>query len=164
MLASSFGMAGDELKVMGRDYVYSCGYFSAMVGDYDVTFEDTTLPWGTKVTLIYGWDVEYWNHPPKYKSWSYREEKEMKSIAPYKWAVSLETQLHGRTSNEYKQALDLVVKLEIPGRPAPVYYNGGTKWGYFQTEVGNTSKAPCVDRDKKKPEMYQRLLKVVNKD
>ncbi len=148
---------------MGRDYVYSCGYFSSMVGDYDVTFEDTSLPWGTKVTLIYGWDIEYWNHPPKHKTWSYREEKEMKPIAPYKWAVSLETQLHGRTSGEFKQGLDLVVKLEIPGRPA-YFYNGGSRMGYFTTEVGNTSKTPCIGRDKKKPDMYQRYLKVVSKD
>jgi len=162
LVASVFGSA-EELKVSGRDYVLSCGYFSSMQGEYDITFKDESLPWGTKVTLISGWDVERWGHPPTYRTWSYREEKEMKSVSPYTWSTRLEAQLHGRTTSEYRQALDMVVKVEVPNQ-APKFYNGTSRWGYFQIEVGNTSKAPCVNRDGKKPEFADRLVKVIIKD
>ena len=162
LVVASVGMSAD-LRVMGRDYVNSCGYFSAMNGDYQVTYTDRTLPWGTKVTAIYGWDVEHWNHPPKTIEWQDREEKEMKAISPFVWGLDISTQLHSRSSNQFKKALDLTIKIQVPNEPVR-YFNGGTTWGFFQTEVGNTSKAPCVGRDRAKPEFYERVLSVVKRD
>ena len=156
-------MAGD-LRVRGRDYVHSCGYFSAMNGDYEVTFSDRTLPWGTKVTVIYGWDVDYWNHPPKTVEWQYREEREMTAVAPFTWRADIATQLHARTNNQFKKALNLVIKLQIPNEPDR-YFNGGSTWGFYQMEVGSTSPAPpCVGRDGKKPEYHECVLQIVKRD
>ncbi len=161
MIVSSAGMA-ETLKVMGREYVYSCGYFSAMVGDYDVTFKDESLPWGTKLTLIYGWNVEKWGHPPQNKEWMYREEVEMKSVSPFNWSTQIEATLHARTSSEYRNGLNLVVKVEVPNRGVR-YYNGGSELGFFQTEVGAPGKAPCINRDNVKPDFSERHLKVITR-
>ena len=161
LLVSTLGL-GESLKVMGRDYTYSCGYFSSMVGDYDITFKDESLPWGTKVTLIYGWDTEQWREKPERKEWKYREEKVMKAVSPFTWSKQIETTLHSRTEAEFKKALNIVIKIEEP-KQAVRYFNGGSPWGFFRTEVGNPSKAPCIDRDKKKPEFYDRRLEVVTR-
>lgn len=133
-----------------------------MVGDYDITFKDESLPWGTRVTLIYGWDTDQWREKPERKEWKYREEKAMKAVSPFTWSAQVSTTLHSRTEAEFKKGLDLVIKIEVPNERAR-YYNGGSAWGFFRTEVGNPSKTPCVDRDKKKPEFYERHLEIVTR-
>ncbi len=146
-LASALGLAA-EVKVEGRDYSYSCGYFTSMVGDYRLYLRDTGLPWGTKVTTVTGWSgqVAYGSQ----FEWEHRREVPAQAVAPYVWRADVSGTLAQRSSPWRRTGLDFVFKVELPTGQVR-WINGGDSWSFFKVGIGGSSAGNCIRHDDEKP-------------
>lgn len=163
-LASVAG-EGEYLALSGRSYTNSCGYYSNTMGDYKVRFQSVRLPWGSKVTLIYGWKgyKTEGNGINQNFNWAYRTETEMNAVAGWTWETTVkDVVLHSRSHNQFLTGIQFVLKLEVPGRD--VRYVKGTTHApsYFQAPAqlyGN----PCVDATRPLPEFVSVEFHVVER-
>lgn len=151
---SCFAGEGEYLSLSGRSYTNSCGYYSSTMGDYKVKFQSVKLPWGSKVTLVYGWKG-YRTESNGFNqnfNWANKNEMEMSAVSGWTWETTVkDVVLHSRSSNQYLTGFQFVLKLEVPGRD--VRYVKGTTYApsYFQAPAqlyGN----PCVDASRPLPE------------
>ncbi len=134
-----------EIEVWGRTYDYSCGYFSRRAADLSFTLRDIQFAWGTQVKVIVGFRDSRRVGPgsPYIKDWQERVEIPAAVIDKGTWeAKILDKTLHHRTEARFLEASQFVFEIKEPG-VAPRYLNGGTTWGYYETEL-LTPGSDCV--------------------
>ncbi|MSP19515.1 MAG: hypothetical protein EXR74_08095 [Bdellovibrionales bacterium] len=158
----TLSVLGSEIAVKGRDYTFSCGYFTSIQGDLSVAFTDTTLAWGTTVSLIAGWEGRE-GFPEKRFAWKERAEILAKSTAPFTWTADLTKVLHERSKAELKDTLNFVIKVTAPGR-APEYINGGSPWGYYRARLITNGPGRCVNNINDLPDYRSLVLETIDKD
>lgn len=144
MFASLPALAAD-VQVWGRSFTSSCSYYTSTWGDYDLTFRETALPWGSKVTAVvaFGGYRAVGGGNNQYFSWDRNREMPMSPVAPFTWRVRKSETLASRSSNLFFTHLKFIFKVEAPGKAA-YYVNGGSSWGHFQVEAVQ-HPTPCVD-------------------
>ncbi|MFM8314349.1 MAG: hypothetical protein ACKOA8_08700 [Deltaproteobacteria bacterium] len=142
-----------ELSVQGRNYTLSCGYFTSVQADLEVSFRDTTLPWGSSVTLISGWAGRE-GFPEKRYEWREKQETAAQATAPYLWTIKLHKVLHERTEANFRDTLNFVFKVSIPGR-TPYFVNGGSSWGFYSTKINSKGLGPCVNGSEELPALSE---------
>lgn len=161
LLLSVTGFAS-QIEIRGRSYVMTCGYFSSVEGDFEVQFEDRNLPWGTRVFLVTALSgEELLDREPI--NWHQRKEIEMKASAAFTWKTSFARQLHARSSSIAYTKVVFVFRIESPGQ-APLWDNGGTLRGYYQSSVWKPGTAPCASSQTDKPDFRPLAFEIVRKD
>ena len=151
-----------QIEVKGRNFVVSCSHYSTVEGDFEIQFEDRNLPWGTRVFLVTALSGEELLDREKI-DWREKIELEMKPSAAYRWKAEFPRQLHERTSSIAYTKVVFVFRIESPGQ-APLWNNGGSLHGYYQTEVWKPGTSECITSVKEKPEMRNLPFEVVRKD
>ena len=124
LLLSSLSFAGEQLdlEVYGRTYLSNCGSVTAEAGDFQIVVKNhgnTPTPWGTRMTLLYGWkgySANFTGGADAQFDWAYNGEMEMPAIASYTWRANLTRVLHERTSTQALTHLQFVVRIDAPGR------------------------------------------------
>lgn len=146
-----------QVQVWGRDYTYSCGYFSSIEGEYDITLRDDTLPWGTEVTLVTGWSA------PGFFEWRERREIPARSVSPFTWRAHVSGTLAYRSGAERRTHLDFVFKVTLPDGTVRWINGGNGSWSFFRVHVLGNTVSNCVGGGKPKPPMTQKNHTVVHR-
>ncbi len=154
---SSHAGEGEHLALYGRSYTNSCSYYSNTSGDYRVVFQSVKLPWGTKVSLIYGWKgynaLGAGNN--QNFDWAYQSEMPMRATAGWTWQADLTSVgLHSRSSNQFLTGLQFVLKLEVPGQAIRYVKGSSTPQAYLMAPA-LLYGSPCVDASHPLPEFRQ---------
>lgn len=160
LLLGFYCFGAEQISTWGRTYTCYCGYFTHGAGEFDVTFQNKDLPWGTKVWLIAGWGGTRFQDARF--DWRYRNEIEMSAVAPFTWQAKVQKTLHERTSSESLDRFQFVFKVEVPQRP-PYWVNGGSStWGYFEVR-SELYLGPCIRNDDDKPKLRGYDVYVIKK-
>lgn len=165
MFFVSIGMANaSEVKLQGRGYTHSCGYFSNSAADFSITYRNYDLPWGSRVFVKYGFggfmqiSDNYGGHRELFE-WAYPNEIEASSVAPYTWTITLpETTTHDRSSNQWLNALQFVVKVQFPDHREIIEHGSNSTWGFFESKFNYSDVSNCVGPDHPKPDMQEMEL------
>lgn len=161
---SSVLHASPEVQVWSRGYISSCGYYSGTFEDFDITFRDSALPWGTTVTAVIGfagYDALGGGSTRPF-DWDRNREVRMEGTSPFTWTGSVSDQLHSRTSARFLTSMKFVFRVHTPGAPA-YYVNGGSSWGSFAVSTA-VHGSPCVDSSTGLPEKKQKEVRIIKKD
>lgn len=153
---------GFDLKVLGRNYTFSCSHYTSVQGDVVLSFTDNSLPWGTTVSFVTGWEGRE-GFPESRFEWRDREEHLATAKAPYTWQLKLSKVLHQRSHASLKDTLNFVVKIQTPGRP-DTYLNGGSPWGFFKTRLIENTPGQCVTGLEGLPELSSLAVESVRRD
>lgn len=158
---------GAEVEVYARHFTHSCGYYSSTYGESDVTFRDRNLGWGTKVTLVHGWEgyVHTGGGPYSVRrefTWRDQGESVMESVAPFTWRTRIGRTTHTRSSAQFIEGFDFVFKVEAEGRT--YYVNGGnSSRDYYRANLTDPPHhKPCVRGDER-PDLRHVGVSVVDK-
>lgn len=151
-----------NITVKSRNYTLSCGYFTSVQADVEVSFQDLSLPWGTEVTLVTGWAGRE-NFPEKRYEWKERKEFLTRATAPYTWATSIHKVLHNRSEANFRDTLNFVFRISSPGR-APYFVNGGSTWGFYSARLVENSPGRCVSGLNDLPSFLETTVETVTKE
>ena len=162
LFLSTTTLWGFELKVSGRNYTLSCQHFTSVQGDVLLNFTDTSLPWGSEVAFVTGWEGRE-GFPERRFDWTEREEWFATATAPYTWTLKLSKVLHERSHAHFKDTLNFAVKVISPGR-TPYYLNGGSSWGFFKTRLVNQTPGRCVSGLDDLPEFKELIIETIRRD
>ncbi len=153
-------MAAD-IQVWGRQFTNSCSYYTLTWGDYDLTFRDTSLPWGTKVTAVVAFAGYKTSNGQKYGfSWDRDRSIPMQAVSAHTWRARKSETLHSRGHDFNFTALQFIFKVESPGRAA-YFVNGGSSWGHFEVDL-TAGTNPCVTGGGDIPQMRRLPIRVVD--
>jgi len=153
-------MAAD-IQVWGRQFTNSCSYYTLTWGDYDLTFRDTTLPWGTKVTAVVAFAGNRMvNGVPQLFSWDRSRYISMEAASAFTWRARKSEELHSRSHDTTFTRLQFIFKVEAPGRAA-YFVNGGSSWGHYEVDLTRTT-IPCVTSGGELPRMVQFPISVID--
>jgi hypothetical protein len=101
--------------------------------------------------------------PEKRFEWSDREENIARAKAPYTWTTTLKKTLHSRTEAVFRDTLNFVFKVSVPGR-SPYFVNGGTPWGFYSSLVTENGLGRCVTGLDDLPEFKALEVKIIEKN
>jgi len=115
-------------------YLYPA-YYSSTMGDFIVTYNNDTLPWGTTVLLKYGFKTDY---HPTIADWADQNSLQAKAIAPYSWETKFEHQIASR-GGPSKSHLQFVIQIILPDNSIIYDKGSDTPLGYYEIEI-----VPCA--------------------
>ena len=134
-----------NLSTLVRTYTHSCGYYTNTTADFRITYKNLEIPWGTRITLIYGFS----NLSDKgYEvDWQYRKEQEMSAIDAYTWSTELSETIHTRSSAPGYDHLVFILKVIFPD--GSVFYEQGSQrpWSYYQLEIPRDPTCITTNKD-----------------
>ncbi len=151
-----------DIQAQGRNYTFVCGYFTSVQGDVVLTFKDSTLPWGSSVVFITGWEGRE-GFPEKRFEWRERKELLAPATAPYTWSIKLTQVLHERSKAQFKDTLNWVIKVIIPGQPDR-YLKGESPWGFYRVRLVENSPGRCVTGLDDLPNFSNLAIETVDRD
>lgn len=125
LCVSATAFAG-ETSARARAVTYSCGYYSSQEAEVELSYRNYDLPWGTWVTLIYGWGGKVLaggDAPPNYFAWENTSAKEAPATAPWTWGTTVRSQIAARSSPKYYEQVDFVWEVHLPD--GSVFYEKG---------------------------------------
>ncbi len=139
MCVSATAFAGGT-TARARAVTYSCGYYSSQEAEVELRYVNTNLPWGTSVTLIYGWGGYYSapnGTPPNLFDWENTASKDAPATAPYTWGATVKSQIAARSSPKFYERLDFVWEVHLPD--GSVFYEKGndSAWGYYVADFSD---------------------------
>jgi hypothetical protein len=144
-----------EVHIQGRSYSTSCSYYTKTIGDFLIQYNNYSLPWGTRVFLIYGADgytVQYGPIPPREikLNWQNKKEIEVHTFSDFAWGADISLTLHERTNPDMFNGLDFVFRIVLPN--GTVYYdNGGASdYGYYVANL-LMQGSPCTSSERSLP-------------
>lgn len=156
ILGSSTSFSSPSLEVWGRAYENTCSVHSNTTADFDVTFRDSSLPWGTKISLISGLggiDASPVSNDVKQLHWQNQREQEMPAVAANTWRVRRSAYIADRSYTRRFSSLEFTIKIQQPGRD-PQYVNSNEPWSYLRSTL-DTSIIGCAPSVKYLPEFRQ---------
>lgn len=134
LLISSFPAVAStsSTEVWVRAYHTRCSSYDSTLADFDVTFHDSTLPWGTKVKLVSGLaGNEVSSQGFRDFHWDSSVEQEMHALSAHTWQARRSVTLANRSNPKHYSALEYVLKIEEPGKDS--YYSTISNGDYWRT-------------------------------
>ncbi len=127
-----------QIEVSGRAYSATrCGYFSTSLSDFDISYENKDLPWGTNVTLIYGFRDSF-----SKKAWQFQGEIQIPATYHYTWGTSLHDVVVDSRGYFSLSDIQFVFKIRLPDGKI-VWDNGGkSSLGFYQAEIPMRTCSP----------------------
>lgn len=106
--------------------------------EFDVAYENHSLPWGSRVTLVRAFSGEshcFGCDPVKttHYDWIYEEYEAMDATAPWTWRAQT-TEFRNLVVEDNLQYFKFVVRIELPDGSV-VWDNGGSHWGHYRTQI-----------------------------
>lgn len=141
MFVSSTAFAA-QTTAQARAVLRSCGYYSTQEVEVGLSYQNTTLPWGTSVELHYGWGG-YESSPTNPFDWRDSTSVAVPATAPYTWGVTVTKQIAARSSPVFFEHIDFVWKVSLPD--GSVFYEKGNNstWGYYKADFSQVAR-PCT--------------------
>lgn len=153
---SSILHANADVRVQGRSYTMSCSYYTRTIGDFLIQYYNYSLPWGTRVFLIYGSDgytVQYGPIPPREikLNWQNKNEIEIHTFSDFAWGADVSLTLHERTNPDSFNGLDFVFRIVLPNGKE-YYDNGGASdYGYYVANLIVQGGSQCSSSERSLP-------------
>jgi hypothetical protein len=141
LLFTSSSALASETWAEGRKVLHSCIYASSYEAEVTLSYRNYTLPWGTSVSLIYGWGGTVLNGGPF--DWENTQTLAVSASAPYTWSATVRGTTSTRSSPKYYEHIDFVWKVVLPNGTEFYEKGNGSTWGYYAADVNNMP-APCV--------------------
>jgi hypothetical protein len=146
LFASSSALAS-ETWAQGRKVLSSCDYAYAYSVEVTLSYKNDTLPSGSSVFLVYGWDGGYLNYDGQNRppfDWDFRQTVAATSSGPFTWSGTVSAVTSTRTGTLYYSNLDFVWKVVRPD--GSEFYDKGnaSTWGYYAAVLDGTMQAPCT--------------------
>lgn len=140
LLPTTLHAAPPAVEVWTRAYHNSCGYYTTTNADFDVTYRETNLPWGTKVTLVSGLAGR---DSFREVHWQLQNEIDMPAVASNTWRARRSSTLTTRGAPENYSALEFVIKVTEPGKE-PRYISTTTGTGFLRVKF-KTTDIKCAE-------------------
>jgi hypothetical protein len=158
-LAGMSSAAASEIRLQSRSYVDSCGYYSHSAADFSFNYRDISLPWGSRVSIIYGFGGYHSSPGPNSGGyspgfeWADRNEVEATAIAPYTWGVAISKTLHERSSDRFLDAIQFIVRIRLPDGREVVEHGNDSPGGFLTSSFQFLETSDCVDQDHPVPDL-----------
>jgi hypothetical protein len=106
---------------------------------FDVTYKNTSLPWGVKLSIWRGMAGEEWcgGCEPAYDyfyDWSDPRDDAMTATGPWTWSGRTEAFGYAAGAGGRFTELKFVVRIQMPDGSVR-WDNGGSNWGYYRVFV-----------------------------
>ncbi len=128
---SSFAKAS-VINLWERAYSASnCVYFSTNLADFHFEYQNTSLPWGTRVFLVYG----FYDSFSKQSMHGYGNA-ELRASQPYTWTVQLNNLIIAERSNFTRTKIQFYFRIVLPDQRVLIdngYYNGSSD--YYSSNI-----------------------------
>lgn len=133
--------AEKSIKLDGR-IMESCGYFSAWNGEFNLTYFNNALPWGTKVEAVYGFHGWTSESNGQTRDWIITRTSELKAVSPYTWAIRLAEPVAVRSERWFDQ-LQFAIKYTLPGGDSFYDKGSNSSFGYYSADILSDSGHGC---------------------
>lgn len=127
-----------KIKVDGRAYsATNCQYFSTSLADFNITYSHPTLPWGTEITVRYGFQDDF-----KKMSWQNGGEVQAHATAPYTWVAELDKVVIDSRGYFSLTHIQFAIMIRLPD--GEIYWdNGGRSYlGYYEAPTPARTCSP----------------------
>jgi hypothetical protein len=120
-----------EIKVSGKAYdSKQCRYYWQSLADFNLSYLNDKLPWGSSVALMYGFHDRFHN-----QYWTSQDEIKMNSISSFTWATEISKKVVNQKGSFNYNYLEFVFKITLPNGKI-IYDNGGLEpMGYYGVPV-----------------------------
>jgi len=148
LLSVSSSALASETWAEGRKVLRSCEYGSAYEVEVTVSYKNDTLPSGSSVFLVYGWDGGYLNYDgqnrPPFDWLGQQTVQATAGAAPFTWSATVRGVTSTRTGQQYFENLDYIWKVVRPdGTVLWDKGNNPTALGYHAA-ILQGMPAPCA--------------------
>lgn len=143
-----------SVSLQARGYTSSCAYYSQTSADFEVRYRDETLPWGTKVSVVFGFGGINQYERSRF-DWMDRFEQPAEAMAPYTWSAVFSKVLHHRSSPQVLEGIQLVLKVSYPSGREDYVRGNGSLMGFYEANLPFVGQSPCLDSSEKKPVFIQ---------
>lgn len=116
LFLASVAAHASDVRVYGRTYTNSCGYFSNVAGDFRISYVNTKLSRGSRVKLELGWAGSAPNMPgERGRIESDGRELEMTASVPGIWSADVSRVLANRSSPTRFDTLQFTLVVQPAG-------------------------------------------------
>lgn len=140
LLSASSAALAAETWAQGRVVLHSCVYASSYEAEVGLSYRNYTLPWGTSVSLVYGWSGSDNGIP---FDWDNTQTVVVSASAPYTWSATVRSQLSSRSSPKYYTDINFVWKVVLPNGYEFYEKGNGSTWGYYSASLSEVPR-PCT--------------------
>jgi len=106
-VVSNVNASGSDIEVDGKVFNPSVGYYSALQGEFIITYVNNNTQYGDRVYLKYGFSGGYSNSGLG-NHWAQEKKIEIPAVSDYQWSVKFENTVASRGSFTY-ESLDFVI-------------------------------------------------------
>jgi hypothetical protein len=148
VLSSATALAAEWTTAQARAVTHSCGYYSTQEVEVGLTyFNDNSaeVPWGTSVSLHYGWGGYTSNGSTNTPfTWDATNTVQANATAGYTWSATVTSTIAARSSNKFYDAINFVWKIVRPDGSV-TYKKGNTStYGYYNASFASLQR-PCTN-------------------
>jgi hypothetical protein len=154
---SSFG---SDVKVLGRSFMHSCGYYSRTSAEFQVNYTNSNLKWGSRVYLISG--LSGTQYAAQKIEWQNREEIEMKASEAFTWTVDLEKTVHERSSSPSFNEFVFVFKIVSDGGEINYDLGSDKPWSFYKTDIEREGLS-CISGSQDLPKFKSLLIQRIQR-
>lgn len=144
-----------DVHAEARSYAHSCSYYSNTEADIRLLFKSAPLEYGTRVSLVFGWEGEDASTGRRFQ-WYEKTEKEMTAVSAMTWQVDLNQVIARRASPITITGLNFVFKIQEPGK-SPRIQGGETPKDTYLARLAPLDEVSCVRPDEGLP-VYRELV------
>ncbi len=147
LLTGATSLAYEYTSVQARAVLNSCGYYSTQSVEVGLTYynnDNTQVPWGTNVYLVYGWEGYTSTGTGNVRfTWENTNTVQAPATAGYTWGVAVTGTIAARSSPKFYDTIDFVWKIVRPDGSV-IYKKGNASTnGYYATSFANLPR-PCT--------------------
>ncbi len=117
----------------------SCGYFSSMDGEFNITYRNTEIKWGSHVLLKYAYGDGF--NPQK--EWVQEKLMVMPAINKSTWGANFKDQVAARGSYGYSKLKFIFIILN-PDMTTSIDKGSDSSLGYYQVQLPYSSEPDAL--------------------
>lgn len=148
----------DQVRVEGRAYTHSCGYYSNSEAELMIEFRPYSLPQYARVFIDFGWMGEDRSTGESF-TWKEKNSAELEKNSFNRWQVSLSQITAERSSPLFLTGLHFVFRVQVPGSDPQIF--GGVEEGdeYF-VRLPRLENTPCVSSKTTLPDFEEWIVQI----
>jgi len=153
-----------SLSLKARGYTSSCAYYTQTSADLEVRYRDETLPWGSTVSVIYGFggaSPTTTGSSSRFE-WTDRAELRAEANAPYTWSTRFSKVLHYRSNPKVVDSVQFVLRITYPSGKEEYIRGNDSVMGFYEASLPFVGQSPCLSVENW-PAFMEQTLRTVSR-